>query len=181
MEPVTLLGIRVDHLVVEFVGVVFLILGVIMLIRMDRRQGTNARNIQALLNQAEIDHQARETAVAVLAKRAEDLDKRTAEAVAASDDKLNTLVCKLDHNTAMTIASGQASREAERTANSLNEKIADTNQRLIEAANRGLHQHITEVEDVSKATLQTAASVEHKVDALAPPAPPAPPKSDGQP
>lgn len=146
-------------------------------IRIAMLMSINARNIGKLLEQAQLDHQAREQVVLDLRTTAMELAIKTQAAVEASDKQLHDLSDKMDDSIRIGSAAADASKKAENAANSVNEKIRETNQRLLEhsatvardtesAVAAEIHDHIDKAIDVGEKTLDKTTSVDKKVDAL---------------
>jgi hypothetical protein len=90
----------------------------------------NSSIMGELLRQGREDQKAREQALFELKVTAAELAVKTEAALRATDKQATALGEKMDRNAALTIKAAEASANAASVANSLNEKIADTNRRL---------------------------------------------------
>lgn len=117
--------LEIVRLGISFVFVVFMLFaGVAMWL--------NAANVRRLLRQGQEDKQARELAVQELLVTAATLAEKTSTALENSDKQRDALGEKIDKNTELTIEAARASAKAADVANGMNEKIADTNRRIVE-------------------------------------------------
>lgn len=117
---------------------VFRIVFIVFLMYCVRVMAQNARNLRLILEEALADRSAREQVLNDLKATAEDLATKTQRAVDASDQHLEqhiqTLAEKIDKNTEITTQAADASAKAAEVANSMNEKILKTNERVAEVA-----------------------------------------------
>lgn len=140
----------VSHATVEVVFVLFIFFIVGFLIFIAARINTNSKNLSTLVTDNQADRVARDRALVIVKQETLALAKEQQEA-------RRVLTEKIDENTAMTIAATKASDNAATVANSFNEKIAETNQRLLEQVQGStrkeadsLHQHIEHGVDAVK-------------------------------
>lgn len=113
---------KIDRLVMQ---AVFLI-GLLYIVW---KTAANAANVRDLLRLGQEDRKARDMALIDLRETANALAVKTEKALAIQNAKVEK---KLDDNTQLTIAAAAASANAAEVANSVNEKIERTNQRLLE-------------------------------------------------
>lgn len=171
----------------QLLGVVILVLVPVFLlycIAIMARNSNNlkilAESINLLLQQGHLDREAREHTLLTLQQDTHQLALRNEAVLKDRDIKIESL-----HQ--ITVEAARASVEAAHVANSMNEKILHTNQRIVEAVklaadlkeradakvagavdqtSQDLHTHIEEAIDTERQTLETAGNVEKKVDRL---------------
>ena len=147
------------HMAMELIFSLFLLFVAWLLTYIAIRVNRNANNLSKLVTDNQADRVARDKALVIVKQETLALAKR-------AEESYGQLHQKLDENTEMTRAAAVASDNAATVANRLNEKIYDTNARLLEqvkgvsqSETKALHDHIEEGVEVSK-------DIGHKVDEL---------------
>lgn len=115
------------HAGVEVAFVIFLTLCFVLM-------AINARNLYIILRRSEADREAREKAVHELRLEAAALADKTRRTVESHEQHLMDIHTKIDENTEITKDAARVSGEALSAANSMNEKIQATQERLLEVA-----------------------------------------------
>lgn len=146
---------------------IFVIVGITMIFR----------RLSTLIAQGQDDAKARMASAERLERVTADLSERTSRALNEHNAKMMT---KLDETKETAVAAASASRDAAASANSMNEKIHDTNTRILDQARstavtkqmeatKEILEHVDANQEIGKATLKKATSIDEKVDVLADP------------
>jgi hypothetical protein len=148
-----------------FLQTVMVCVGIILVIK-----------ISQLLREGQADRTAREKAVVTLNERALAVEEKAAAIAYKDREALKTHILavseKIDENTKLTSETKDTASEALKVANGFNEKIHQTNQRLLEAVGAKLEEEaktLQTIEGTAKDTLETTKTVDQKIDKLAEP------------
>ncbi len=144
-----------DRLVMQGIFLLFLVSILILVWRNASNNKSMADTIADLLMQGQEDARVRNEQADKLDQRTREMEERTAKALAEHNE---IVLSKLDETKQTAEAAAQESRNYAEVANSLNEKIKDTNARLLENAQikvitqqvkdtESIHEHINKVDE----------------------------------
>lgn len=154
---------EISHATVEVIFIIFLIFVSFFMVFVASRVNRNSNNLNKLVLDNQADRIARDKALIVVKEETLALAR---EAQAAAE-RLHT---DLRENTKLTIAAAEESRAAMSVANHMNEKIAETNQRLLDTVQGVtkkeatlIHEHIEESVELGKDVKQTVDELKDKL------------------